>query len=224
MVVKIDELSALYPHIYHMAWENSWKSIREKGLLDTASLLEMYKVSSNQRKAILTKHRPECVELICDGLPKAVVRDQKPMSDRGVVKALGTSATPEEWYSLLNSMVFFWPTLSRLKTMLSARAYRKIKHDVLVVRTAPLIEAYRKRVRISPINSGCTTPFAHPRTPEIFYPLESYPFQQRLSKFGKAGAVAEVCIQGGVPDIAEFVDSVCTIGISDIDGQFGKIA
>jgi hypothetical protein len=218
MVMEISQLVESFPRLYHMAWGGSWPSIKKNGLHSTDSLLQLYDVPNAEKRRILEEHRPECVEIIGKNLGKAVVRDQKPMSNNGVTKALGQTATPQEWYKLLNSMVFFWPTTGRLKTMLSARSYREIEHDVLVVRTEPLIKKYLGEVRLSPINSGCTKPYPHPRSPDIFYPLGRYPYDDRLKRVGKANAVAEVCVQRAVPDIENYVEKVITMKSDD----FGK--
>jgi len=47
---------------------------------------------------------------------------------------------PREWYELLNSKVFFWPTINRLETFLGARDYRDKAHVVISVKTSVLLE------------------------------------------------------------------------------------
>ena len=209
-----------YPRLYHMAWGGSWGSIKKHGLLSTASLLELYNVPKIQSRQILEEHRPESVEIDHPDFGTAVVRDQKPMTNNGVTKALGKTATPQEWYSLLNSMVFFWPTKARLKTMISARAYRGIVQDVLVVRTEPLVKKYISELRLSPMNSGCTKPFPHPRSPAIFYSMNDYPFDERLKLLGKSHAVAEICVRREVPDIQNYVEKVISIKSEEFDNHF----
>ena len=39
------------------------------------------------------------------------------MTDAGLRRALDGSAEPWQGYDLINSMVFFWPTTARLRTM-----------------------------------------------------------------------------------------------------------
>lgn len=218
--MNLDQMIGHYPHLYHMAWGGSWPSIEKYGLHSTASLLRLFDVSEIEANRILEEHRPRCVEIVGNKIGTAVIRDQKPMSDRGVIRALGDSASLHEWYRLLNSMVFFWPTKDRLKTMLSAKAYRDIEHDILVVRTAPIVEKYVHSLRISPINSGCTKPFPHPRTPEIFHPIDAYPFDDRLKRFGSAKAIAEVCFRDAVTDISDYVEKVISTTGDDFDKHF----
>ena len=139
------------------------------------------------------------------------------MSDGGVRAALRGSMEPAEWYALLNSMVFFWPSKSRLKTMISAKAYRNLQHDVLIVQTEALVSNHADKLRLSPINSGCTKPFPHPRSGKIFKPAEQYPFDDRKTKYGVNKAVAEVCFVKAIPDIERYVIDVKQISAADID-------
>ena len=78
-----------------------------------------------------------------------MLRDQKPMTDEGLERALRGKATPEQWYELIKSMVFFWPTTKRFRTMLSARAYENLKHDVLVVDVRELVRLEGSNIRLS---------------------------------------------------------------------------
>ena len=81
--------------------------------------------------------------------------------------------TLSKWYELLNSMVFFWPTKKRLETMLSASAYRNLKHDVLVVDARELVRLEAPNIRLSRMNSGCTKPFADQRDIGLFKTFRS---------------------------------------------------
>ena len=217
--MEINLLHEHYPKLYHMAWRNSWPIIEKHGLLSTLELMKLYEVNDADRIEISQKHRPECVTISNARLPDAVIRDQKPMSDAGVIKALQGTVEPCEWYKLLNSMVFFWPTKERLKTMLSAKAYRDLDHDILIVKTKELVTAHSDKLRLSPINSGCTTPWAHPRSVDLFKTVSDYPFAERKKKSGVSKAVAEVCFVGGIPNIKDYVEDVLVLNAGDIDGS-----
>ena len=91
------ELVATYPRLWHMAEDGSWPSIRERGLLSTAALLDLYEVQGAEREALLSRHRPNSVTLERAGLPPAVVRDQKPMSDAALRSCLDADVTPAQW-------------------------------------------------------------------------------------------------------------------------------
>jgi len=108
------ELVALYPRLWHMAHEGSWPSIRDRGLMSVTAILDAYGISGAQRFALESTHRPECVTLREAGLPFAVLRDQKPMSDGRLEACLDDGLSPKDWYELLNSRSFFWLSPSRV--------------------------------------------------------------------------------------------------------------
>ena len=213
--MRPEQLAEYYPRLFHMAWHGSWPGIREHGLLSTQSLVELYRLDPEQSRAILQQHRPNWVEISCDGLGRATVRDQRPMDDKGVRRALGVNDT-SQWYELLNSLVFLWPTIERLRTMMSARAYAGMSHDLLVLDTAKLVEHHRDEIRLSPMNSGATKPFPHPRDLDLFKRFEEFPFDDRLKSHKPARAVAEVCVVEGIRDIGDLVVDVRTVTVDDL--------
>src|SRR3989337_250524 len=98
-----------FPRLYHMADKNAWPSIQRHGLLSTTALLDLFGVNGVQRTALESKHRPECVNIHHPKHGAAVIRDQKPMSDKGLARCLN-GITPKEWYEILNRRTFFWLT------------------------------------------------------------------------------------------------------------------
>lgn len=191
-----------------MAEADTWPSIQRRGLLSTTALLDLFEVEPHLRPQFEACHRPESVRIEHPSLGSAVLRDQKPMDDRGLGRALaGSGITPIEWYKLLNGRVFFWLTRDRLLTLLNARAYKEKTHTVLTVRTAPVIEKYAHQIELSPINSGCTKPFPHPRNARTFLPIDQYPFSAKKLA-GMRSSVVELTIPYSVPDIASYVERV----------------
>jgi hypothetical protein len=202
--VTPDRLAAEYPVLYHMAHAGSWPSIRRHGLLSTSSLLDLYDIHGDERRALEAMHRPSSVPLRHPVLGDAVVRDQKPMSDDGLRRALQDGMSPEEWYRLLNSKVFFWVTKERLEGLLGARAYRTSYHDVLLLDTASVLRVHGERVTLAPMNTGATKPMPHPRGRNTFLPMGEYPFEARRKSKGK-DAIVECAVTGGVRDAADHV-------------------
>ena len=203
-----------FPRLYHLAWESSWPSIEEHGLLCARDLLTLYGVNEGRSSELTMQRRPECVRIAGPGLAEAVLRDQKPMSDRRLAGALKGMELPE-WYTILSSMVFFWPTRARVKTMLSA--YRGVRHDMIVVDTGKLVRAEEQDLRLSAINSGATRPFAWPRGRDTFRTIGEFPFEERRRAVGRQGAIAEVCAVGSVERIADYVAKVVTVSADDVD-------
>ena len=136
-----------------------------------------------------------------------MIRDNKPMDDAGLKRAL-TDTTPEVWYKLLNQKVFFWVTHERLTTLLSARAYKSSNHCVLTIDSAALIEAYAKTIWLCPMNSGCTKPIPHPRSLGTFARIPDYEFAAwKKKRSSGTKAVVEFAVDYAVPDISRFVIS-----------------
>ena len=121
--ITIEELSGRFALLYHMAQLGSWPSVEEHGLLSTTALLDRFEVGGDERFRIESCHRPESITINHAVHGRAVIRDQKPMSDRSVRKALAGGLKPADWYRELNSRVFFWLTEERLNTFMNARAY-----------------------------------------------------------------------------------------------------
>jgi len=215
--VTTDELAERYPRLFHLASAGSWPSIRRHGLLSTRALLDLYEVDGTAREVLLYRHRPVSVVIRQRRLGQAVIRDQKPMSDAGLRRALENGLTPAEWYGILNDKVFFWPTLRRLGVMRAAAPYAGLRHTVLVVDTKALLERHARRVVLSPLNSGCTVPMAHPRGRRTFQPLETYPFHDRLAR--RLDPVAEVAVEGQIPDVRDLVVSVTEVGPGGAETQ-----
>lgn len=201
------ELAERYPRLYHMAETGSWPSIQRHGLLSTSALLSLFGIEGADREKIERRHRPASVPIKHRQYGAAVVRDQIPMRDVDLRRCLTDGITPAEWYQLLNSKVFFWLTKERLETLLGARAYRDKEHTVLVLETRPLVEQHADAVKLSPMNSGCTVPFAHPRGRDTFRSLSDYPFKARIKSAGR-NAVVELAVERGVLDVAKYVIEV----------------
>ena len=90
--------------------------------------------------------------------------------------------SPEDWYRLLNSKVFFWLTRERLFRLLNAGTYRDQEHDVLEVEARSLVAVYRDRIWFCPLNSGFTKPFPHARGLTTFQRVAHYPYSRWKAK------------------------------------------
>jgi hypothetical protein len=207
--VTIDELSGRFPLLYHMAQLGSWPSVVEHGLLSTTALLDLFEVRGDERFRIESCHRPESIPINHPVHGRAVIRDQKPMSDRSVRRALVGGLKPADWYRLLNSRVFFWLSEERLNTLMNARAYRCQRHNVFVVDTRSLVERHEHRIMLCAMNSGCTIPFPHKRGRETFQTIADYPYAGRKRN---RDPIVELAVDDGVPDIRDFVTEVREAG------------
>ena len=207
-MVTRDELVSTYPRLWHMAMDGSWPWIKQHGLWSTSSLLDLYEVNGEARKKIKSCQRPKSVQIQHPGLPSAMIRDQKPMSDSALLKCLGDGISPSQWYETLNKKVFFWLSKKRLRTLLGARAYRSHPQIVLTVTTKSIVDEFGDEILLSPINSGSTINQPQPRGLDTFLPIDDYPFAAMAKKRSRKKAVAELTIPGGVAGIADHVTVV----------------
>jgi hypothetical protein len=191
-----------YPLLYHMAEVGSWDSISRHGLLSTRSLIDLFDVNGDARDGILRVRRAASVPLEHPAHGAAVVRDQIPLSEARLAACL-VDMTLAEWLDALNSRVFFWLNEPHLETLLGARAYKDLEHDVISVDCADLVERHSERITLSPINSGATMYKPPPRGRDTFLPIAAYPFEERRRARGLDNAVIELAVDGGVPDIRD---------------------
>ena len=213
---ELEELIAACPTVYHMAERGSWSSIKQYGLLSTSALMDHYAVEPPRRTEIESQHRPQSVEVTRSGLPRAVVRDQIPMSDAGLRRALPERLSPADWYELLNRKAFFWLSEARLHKLTNAKTYRDHEHDVLEIDTKSLIAAHRDKIWLCPINSGCTKPMPHPRDESIFAKIADYPYEYWRQRRVPRERVVELAVEHSVKDIADHVNRVVVMRGTEI--------
>ncbi len=204
----LTELLRDCPVLYHMAERGSWPSIQSHGLLSTSALLNLFETAGNTRNLVETQRRPEKVIIEHPRFGRAVIRDQKPMDDAGLMRCLQDGLTPTDWYRLLNERVFLWLSQNRLLRLLNARPYRAEAHDVLELDATRLIAAYRERITLSPINSGATKPFATKRGRDTFLPINDYPYGDWRRKRKPGERAVELAVADGIPDVVRFVRRV----------------
>jgi len=205
---ELAELVADCPTLYHMAELGSWPSIKRRGLLSTSALLDLYSVTGAARRSIEEERRSDSIVLEHTKMPPAVVRDQLPMTDAGLLRCLPKHMAPPDWYKLLNQKTFFWLTKKRLIRLLNAGTYRDEAHDVLEVDTQGLLNNYFKKIWFCPMNSGCTKPMPHPRDEKTFLRIPKYPYSEWRSKRPRGERVVEFAIDHGVLDIRKYVTRV----------------
>ena len=188
-----------------MAHQCSWPSICEHGLLSTSALLDLFEIAGKERRPIEAAHRPDSVQIAHPVHGRAVIRDQKPMSDKKLASCLTHEMTPESWYRGLNRRVFFWATRERLQCMVDARAYRSDPQIVLTIATRLLVDRYGDQVEVATINTGSTAYQAQSRGPGTFVPLADFDYGKSRRKRGRRKAIAEVVVNHAVPGVTDLV-------------------
>lgn len=196
------------PLIYHMSAPGSWPSIRKHGLLSTTALLDLFEYEGETRYKIECCQRPDWITLNHPVHDSVSIRDQWPLSDSGLRKALPKDMSPECWYKILNNMVFFFPCKDRLKRMIMV--YRKYRNTVLVVNIRSLLKTNEQKIYWSSINSGFTkNQNVAYRDRDTFVRLGEAPKSMRGRKRTN---VVEIAAEYAVHDLASHVLRVVEIG------------
>lgn len=200
-----EELINHYPVLHHMAERDSWPRIRRIGLRTTNQLVDACNPDPTTRAAILDWPRSRSYELSHPDIGPVTVRDQKPLKLHNLEPKL-TDVTVQGFLDLLNDRVFMWTHPARLDRLLGAQLYRNSEHDVLVLDTARLVEAYYDDIRLTTMNTGATIfPTSPPRGAESFMTIADFPFAERRRGRSLEDAVVELCVIGGVDNIEDFV-------------------
>jgi len=189
------ELAAAFPKLYHMTASANWPSIQRFGLLSTCALMDTWEVREADRPPILEQIRRTSVTLNHEVFGEALIRDQKPMTERGLTGSRRDGLQPRERLRLLNGLVFFWTRRDRLEGLLNAREYRGGSHVVLEVDTLALVTHYFESVLLTTMNTG-STQRSHPRGRNTFRSL-------RDVARGDRSRIVEVCVPYAVPDISQ---------------------
>lgn len=201
-----DELVRHYPVLHHMAERDSWPRIQQIGLRTTNQLVEACAPDSATRTAILAGRRTRSYGLTHPEVGAITVRDQKPLMLHNLKL---TDVTLEEYLGLLNDRVFMWTHPDRLDGLLGANSYRASEHDVLVLDTARVVEAYADNIRLTTMNTGATIfPSSPPRGAESFMTIAQFPFSERRRGRHLRDTVVELCVIGGVDNVEDFVLAV----------------
>lgn len=207
--MDIGEFVERHPRLFHMAADQSWPSIRSRGLLPTSSLVELCQPSNSIARQVLKHRRPVRETLMTPDGDEVSIRDQKPLQLHNL-KLVGIDL--EGWLELLNERVFFWVDEEHLNRLLGARAYRSYPHHVLTIDTAELVHRHADNLQVSGINSGATIfPTSPARGAHTFQTVKEFEYSERPSKVGRP--IVEASVLGGVVDVSEF-----TICVTRVDG------
>jgi hypothetical protein len=202
MAITIEELVQRYPVLYHMADQGSWPGIKKLGLLSPITLCNRFRSPENVRAQVLNQPRQRSMRV---GSPEdgATVRDQKVLSGSKLANSL-TDCTVEQWLHMLNSRVFFWLNRDRLFTLMNGREYRNKEHVVLTIQTEPLVREHADKITLTAMNTGSTSPIAHPRGLASFSPLSRYPYEQRR-RLNDYSAIVELVVDDGIRDLLNYI-------------------
>jgi hypothetical protein len=192
--------------IYHLTDAANWPSIQRHGLLSAQALLDLAHIDQEEQLRINQHQR--LTQLV---LPNGTfLNDQKPMPPAALERCLH-DMTPAQWYTLLNSKVFFWFDIERLNRLRKVLA--SIPQIVLVVDTQRLLARYSDSISLSPINTGNARRQPALRGASTFVPYTTWLQSGWASEAEALGTrprskshhPVELTVTGSVPDIMDFV-------------------
>jgi hypothetical protein len=191
--------------VFHIADALNWEAIQREGLLSTSALIDRAGVDASVR-SVLSAYRPDGIAALGVGY----VRDQAPMPPAALARCLDDGLTPDDWYELINSHVFFWADPDRLARHL--RALRARPQVVLTLDGPRLAEAYSGQAFVTPFNVGAARRQPARRGRRTFVPLAAWRDNGWASEAPTGRPArraqhppAELVIRGAVPDILSFV-------------------
>lgn len=184
-----------YPHLFHTAFAENWENINKHGLLSTSALLDLFEITGKEREEIECTHRSRNYTITHPVHGTAVIRDQHPLNEKKLRSCL-RGMTVQEWYKLLNGMVFFWTDRSDLDSMRGA--YPDVAQRTFVVDTRKLIDKHESKVRLSSINSGSVLYKPAFRGRNTFVPVFAFDYNEE-------GKVKELTVKDKVEDILDLL-------------------
>lgn len=102
-----EELANLHPKLYHVTEPDAWPTLEQYGLLSTLALLELFEIDPDTRLTLTQQCRAEAVPITHPKYGRVVINDNKPMSEKALLKCLDDGLAPKDWLQLLNRRIFF---------------------------------------------------------------------------------------------------------------------
>jgi hypothetical protein len=197
-MLDLEKFYTCRPVIYHMAQADAWPQIKRHGLLSTQILLDRLQLTNEERATIANERKCKSVPRRNASFGLVTLRDQCPLNEKKLEKALEPGTTVIEWSSLLNRRVFFWAQKKSLDGFLGAKNYRHHPQLVIAVNTRKLFEAYKGKIEVADINTGSLLYNPALRGKDTFQPIATYARYKKRQ-------IVEVTVLDGVPDFTNFV-------------------
>jgi hypothetical protein len=185
--MQIEQFIKLRPFLYHLTDRRNLDNIfQTKMIYSTIDLVKKSNLSEVEQKVLLMNKR-KSHSAIPLGDRIIYIRDQNPILENNLKKTLTKGWKVSDFYMLLNSRVFFWPTIDRLN-----RHYKRYLNEhpiILRVKTSEIIEL-NINPEFSRLNTGATRSNAKwnggppARGENTFYRMDKYPHAN--------GSIAEV--------------------------------
>gem|GEM_PF-1486923 len=142
-----------HPFLYHLSDARNLSQIVKEGkLYSSVELAEKSSLDDEDKKKIILQRRPTHKLIPIEGVIY-YIRDQRPVSEKNLLKCLTPGWTLANFYLLINSRVFFWPTVKRLESHFSR--YRAENPVIIRVSTEEILKI-NQNAEFCRLNSGAT--------------------------------------------------------------------
>ena len=190
--------------LYHVTHRESVGNIRKHGLLSADFAQKCARKPRSYRESYQFVRTTEFDEVY--------LRDQKPMSPDRLKTVLEPTMTPDAWYELIDHKVFFWVDLESARK-LATQYNKKYPQTIFQLKTKKLLDRYRQKTFLSPINSGAIRipgqGMRGLRTFHLFdqWLINGFTDQKRKGKTN----IRELAIEENVVDISKAFRDCCNV-------------
>lgn len=201
--MRARDLIEYYPCLYHVTATENWDLIRQRGILSASALMELFEVDGDRRERLTRQRRSESEVLEHAEHGRAIVRDNKCLTEPRLKGCLEDGLKPADWHAILDRRVFFWATCERLGSFL--KPYSNSDQLIIVVPTELLVKNHLDRIEVSTINSGAIRFNHHIRGLSTFVALSDFDFDAERKRLHKSRrkVVAEVTVIDAVERLTE---------------------
>ena len=208
---EVADFTRAQPYLYHLSAVENRASIERHGLLSTSALLDLHGVAGPARAPFEQDQRRAALALP-GAAPPVVLRDQIPLVETKLAACLRDGLTPRDWRLMLNSRVFFFPSLARVQALLGASVNRGRPQLLISLHAAAVLAAYAQAITLSPLNSGSVLYVPQPRGLDTHARIPDFAYAAWRGKRGRPDrAIAEIAVDYAMPDAARFIDAISVV-------------
>lgn len=151
--MEIDKFIERNEFLYHLTDRRNWDIIKEVGSLHSTELIvNRSNLDEAEKNKILHNRRPVHAQIPINGF-SYFLRDQRPISEKNLIKCLTNGWTVSDFLYHLNRRVFFWPTINRLRSHYDRYAH---ENPIIIKVSSRTMLALNKDAEFCRLNSGAT--------------------------------------------------------------------
>ena len=153
VVVTPEQFLTRCPSLWHVAPSGAWATIKERGLMTAAQLIDAADLDEEQRSELHEMPRRHAVPLRVNDAD-VVLRDQGPLFKADLASLLEPEMTPADWVRLLNRRVYLFTTKAAMQKVLDKYVASDGAQEVISFSPRRLLDAVQFRIELAAQNSG----------------------------------------------------------------------